>query len=220
MSVFFPVRSVNWRYPTVKLVFEECDQQDPNWGDLQSLRVSRQKPGAIKAEEKHFVSIVGIALNSQSLVVVESFWREGESEWVSGKFINAFVSFYLVLEGLYGSRKTKNYQIEQAFLASTELRASIENFLNDQHPLQHIDQIIKLVKVGNRLPTRVELIKLLVSIRGRLHHFQNNPKCPQGSPLAHDDYEGMAYLVRCLAHKGIVAQAVKVKPVMFVERCL
>jgi hypothetical protein len=217
LSVFFPVRSVNWRYPTINVIFEERDQRDPTWGDLQSVRVSRQKPNSPKAKEKNFVQIVGLALRSQLLVVIESFWREGECEWVSGKFINAFFNFYFVLEGLYGKRKTKNFQVKQAFLASQELRVLTQKFLTDQHPIQHLDQLIRMVNVGNRLPNSEELIELLVAIRGRLHHFQNNPNRPHGSPLVHDEYAGIAYLARCLAHKGIISHAVRVQPVAFAE---
>ena len=212
LAVFSPVWAIDWRYPSIRVVFEEGDQRDATWGDLQDVRAGRQRPGPTKVNEKTFVELVGLAVNSQSLVMIESFWREGHSEWVSGKFINAFFSFYFVIEGLYGNGKTKNVQIIQAFLASQELKTSVGEFLAGQHPLEHLGQLIKMINVGGRLPTVKELIELLVSIRGRLHHFQNNPNRPQGSPLVHDEYEGIAYLARYLAHKGILAQATNVPP--------
>jgi hypothetical protein len=218
LSVFFPVRSVNWRYPTVAVIFEEGDSEDPNMRDLQSIRLGRQKLGPIKASEKPFVQIIGLALKSQPLVIIESFWREGENDWVSGKFINAFFNFYFVLEGLYGQRNTKNRLVKKAFLASEELKTSIQAFLVDQHAMDPLTQLVKMVNVGDRLPTAEELVGLLVSTRGTLHHFQNNPNRRQGSPLVHDEYHGIAYLARSLAHKGILAEAVRIGPVQFTER--
>jgi hypothetical protein len=218
LSVFFPVRSVNWRYPTIAVIFEDGDSEDPNIRDLQSIRFGRQKLGPIKAGEKPFVQIVGLALKSQPLVIIGSFWREGENDWVSGKFINAFFNFYFVLEGIYGHRNTKNGLVKKAFLASEELKTSIQAFLAGQHPMDSLTQLVKMVNVSNRLPTAEELVGLLVSTRGTLHHFQNNPNRRQGSPLAHDEYRGIAYLARSLAHKGILAEAVRIGPVRYAER--
>lgn len=218
LSVFLPLRNINWHYPTLNIIFEDGDPVDPKWGDLRDFRVSRQKPAPTEVEEGAFVSMVGLALKSHSLVAVESFWREGENEWVSGRFINAFFNYYFILEGLYGKRKTKNSHIEKEFLASPELKTSIDKFLADQHPQRHIEQVASLLKITDRMPTAEDFIRLLVSIRGRLHHFQNNPNRAEGSPLEHSEYEGISALARYVAHKGIVSEALKIKPLKFAPR--
>ena len=64
-----------------------------------------------------------------------------------------------------------------------------------------------------QLPTHETLIRLLIRTRNRLHHFANDPKKEQASPLNHDRFEGITTLVRFLAHKGLVKRALEVKRV-------
>jgi hypothetical protein len=145
---------------------------------------------------------------------VTSFWREGESDWVAGEFINAFFNYYFVLEGLYGNRKTKNRQIEAEMLKSPGLLAQIEDFTNGDHPVQHLQQLARMLGVTDA-PTASGLVNLLVSTRGTLHHFQNDPKRDQVSPLVHDKYEGIAYLARRLAHGSLLELSRTIAPVTF-----
>ncbi len=201
LSIYMPLRQINWRYPETEVIFEEDDER--TLGHLGPVSVSRAKPSPSKVAEKAFVSIVGIALKAQSLTVVASFWREGENDWIAGKFINAFFNYYSVLEGLYGNGKTKNAQVKEEMLKSPELLAQIEKFNKGNHPIQHLVQLAKMMNV-REIPTAEQLVNLLVLARGRLHHFQNNPNREQGSPLVHDRYEGIAYLARQLAHGSIL----------------
>jgi len=213
LSLFMPLRQINWRYPEYEPVFEEGEERS----DLGAVRVGRRRVPPKKIQENAFVSIVGIGLKAQSLTVLASFWREGENDWVAGKFINAFFNYYFVLEGLYGNRETKNKQIKTAMLKSPGLLALIEKFNSGQHPVQHFKQLAAMLNVTT-VPTSKELVGLLVSTRGMLHHFQNNPSREQGSPLVHDKYEGIAYLARHLAHRSILELTVRISPSTFVLR--
>jgi len=212
LSIYVPLRQINWRYPETEVIFEEGDER--TLGHLGAVSVSRAKPAPSNVTEKAFVSIVGIGLKAQSLTVMASFWREGENDWIAGKFINAFFNYYFVLEGLYANRKTKNTQVEEEMLKSSELLTQIEHFNTGNHPIQHLNQLAKMLKV-TEIPTSEQLVNLLVSTRGRLHHFQNNPKREQGSPFVHDRYEGIAYLARQLAHGSILKSLSRVPAVAF-----
>ena len=213
LSLFMPLRQINWRYPEYEPVFEEGEEQ----GDSGAVHFSRGKIPPQKIVEKTFVSIVGIGLKAQSLTVVASFWREGENDWVAGKFINAFFNYYFVLEGLYGNRKTRNKDVEAEMRKSAGLLAQIEKFNSGQHPVQHLKQLATMLSVST-IPTSEELVGLLVSTRGMLHHFQNNPNREQGSPLVHDKYEGIAYLARQLAHGSILELTRSISPIAFGPR--
>ena len=214
LSLFMPLRQINWRYPEYEPVFEEGEEQS----DLGAVRVSRRKTPPQKIVEKTFVSIVGFGLKAEPLTVVASFWREGENDWVAGKFINAFFNYYFVLEGLFGNRKTHNKHVQAEMLKSAGFLAQIEKFNTGQHhPVKHLEQLATMLKVTT-IPTSGELVGLLVSTRGMLHHFQNNPNREQGSPLVHDKYEGIAYLARQLAHGSILELAGSISPITFEPR--
>jgi hypothetical protein len=213
LSLFFPLRSIDWRYPIIDVEFEDGDVRDPTWHSLGGLRVLPRTSAPLRPSEKEFVQIASVALGAHHLAVVESFWREGELHMDDERYINAFFSFYFVLEGLYGNRKTKNHHIEIEFLASNSLKGLIDDYMRAPAPDRYIRQIHDLLPKGKKLtpPDRETLIKLLVSIRGRLHHFSNNPAQPHGSPLNKHEYEGIAAFVRFLAHKSLVAELARVR---------
>lgn len=212
LSLYMPLRRINWRYPEMEVLFEPGEER--TLGHLGAIKVSRGKIPPQKIPEQVFVEVVGIGLKAHELTVVTSFWREGESDWVAGEFINAFFNYYFVLEGLYGNKKTKNTHVEQEMLKSPQLLAQIEKFTRLNHPVQHLQQLAGMLEV-TIAPSASELIALLVSTRGRLHHFQNNPNREQGSPLVHDKYEGITYLARHLAHGSLLDLTHKITPVAF-----
>jgi hypothetical protein len=45
-----------------------------------------------------------------------------------------------------------------------------------------------------------------------LHHFINNPTRPQPSPLNHEDFEGITFLLQCLARFGILTAMLRLNP--------
>jgi hypothetical protein len=210
---------------TTRPCFEDGDERDPKWGNLDNLRISRPQPEPEQIPEDTFVSVAFQAFASESLVIVRSFWREGRNEVRAGKFINGFFNYYFILEGLYGDRKTKNDAIAAKFKGSAELRTFIEHYLKDKHPEHHMEQVSAMLLEANpnvelKLETLTNpdlYIELLVSTRGKLHHFSNNPNRPQGSPLSHDEYEGVAMFAQYIALRALLAAASKVKRTGFRE---
>ena len=219
LAVYFPLWSIDWRYATMSVVFEEGDERDPTWGSLKKLRISRPQlqPERIPENVFEFASLQ--AFSSESLVIVQSFWREGRNEVRAGRFINAFFNYYFILEGLYGDGKTRNDAIKAKFKGSVELRSFIGQYLRDKHEESHIEQVGAMLLTANpNLEFRFEtiaspdvFIELLVSTRGKLHHFSNNPNRPEGSPLGHDQYEGIAIFAQYVAHKALLAAARKLR---------
>jgi hypothetical protein len=212
-SLYMPLRQINWRYPEYEPVYEEGEERS----DLGNVRASRGKFPPMKISEKNFVAVFGVALKGQDLTVVASFWREGESDWVAGKFINAFFNYYFVLEGLHANHKTDRKQVKREMLRSSRFAEIIDGFNKGQHPIEHLQAIARTLDI-NEPPTTEQLVDLLISTRGLLHHFQNMPHREQGSPLVHDKYEGVAYLARQLAHASIMALTKKITPAGFALR--
>jgi hypothetical protein len=212
LSLFFPLKRIDWRHPVLNVEFESNDRRDLTWGNLENVRVNSGTPPPVKADENLFVQIAFKGLASHHLATIESFWREGENEVLAGRFINAFYNFYFVLEGLYGNGQWNNDKLESEFKASTELETSIDAYFAARQPQKHIEQVHRMLPEQKKqaLPTREILIELIIRTRNRLHHFSNDPKKPHGSPLNHELYEGISMLVRFLAHKGLVKRALEV----------
>jgi hypothetical protein len=211
LALFFPIRKINWRHPFLNVEFEPGDWRDPTWGNIWNLRVDRGMPPPTIVEESSFVQVASRGLSSHHLATIESFWREGENEMLSGRFINAFYNFFFVVEGLYGNGRY-NDKLEAELKNSTELAGYILAYVASPQPNRLIEQIHGMISEQKKheLPTPSTLIRTLILIRNRLHHFSNDPKKQHGSPLIHDQYEGIATLVRFLAHKGLVKRALEV----------
>jgi hypothetical protein len=217
LSVFFALQKIDWRHPTISVEFEDSDARDADWGSLDGFRVRPKTWPPLHATERHFVQISYLAFSAHSLAILESFWREGEYHMAEGSYTIAFFNFYFVLEGLYGKGKTKNKQIEKEFLASADLKAFIHEHMHSPTTDRLVKQVFDLLPSDNKqsIPDEAALISLLVSVRGRLHHFSNNPNRPHGSPLNQHEYEGIATFARFLANKSLVAQLAKLTPDAF-----
>lgn len=210
-SVFFSIKQIDWRHPILNVEFEPGDWRNPAWGNLENVQVNQGKLPPERPQEKAFVQIAFMGLASHHLTTIESFWREGQNELYAGRYINAFYNFFFVLEGLYGNGKY-NDKLEGEFKNSAELRGSIEVYLASDQLNKHIEQVYEMLpdQKKQELPTHETLIRLLIRTRNRLHHFANDPKKEQASPLNHDKFEGITTLVRFLAHKGLVKRALEV----------
>ena len=99
-----------------------------------------------------------------------------------------------------------------------EYGASIDACQRAPHQTNHFQQIFDMLPDQKKrsLPTHDSLIELIIRTRNRLHHFSNDPKKVHGSPLNHAKYEGIAVLVRFLAHTGLVKRALEIKGVSHV----
>lgn len=206
-SLYVPLKNIDWLYPRFNLLYEEADKQNANEGQVFNVRMlspAAERPIPVKVKSDVFAYITGKASTSQSLAMVGSFWREGENDWQTGKYINAFFNFYFILEGLYGKGKTKNNHIEGEFMKSARLLQSINEFVKE-HNSAELAKLFPRVDLSD-VPTSDQLVRLLVNTRGLLHHFQNNPNREQGSPLAHQNYIHIAEFARYLAHKGLMTE--------------
>lgn len=144
-----------------------------------------------------------------SLIVPMAFWREGLNDHHTFRYINAFFNFYFILEGLYGSGKTRNSDVEEQFAKSSELRASIEslirNYKEDRHPY-HRESLQKMLTARAKQFDVDGVIHLLVKMRGELHHFTNNPNRPQGNPFTHKGYQSLSHMTLVLSYYAIQNQ--------------
>jgi len=210
LALFVPLASIDWRHPTLNVEYE-AGEVPPPLHTLEGLRKSPRTWPVAPVSEAAFVQATSLALSAEPLKTAASFWREGENDMHEERYINAFFNFYFVLEGLFGNGKFKSGDVEREFVSAAELRQFTAEFctatpLPERIPLQ-ISALL-LEKGQKTAPTFEILMKLLVSVRGRLHHFSNNPGRSQGSPNNQDPYEGISTFARFLAHKALMKRVI------------
>lgn len=146
------------------------------------------------------------------LIVLRAFLREGINEFHRFNYINAFYNFYFILEDLYGGNNTKNSLVEKSFLASDELMNLLKDSLTKhiETNKKHKTNLTKFLKERQLDYSPENIIKLIISTRGSLHHFSRKNRLQQGTPLNQKDFETIAFLLFGLALTGVLFRIVDI----------
>lgn len=210
MALFLGITRIRWSEMKWDLVFDNPEERAATqvFG-FQEKR--RHRELAVKIDKAGLQKLVSNMGKYPTLVAPLAFLREGSSDFANFRFINAFFNFYFVLEGLFGQGKTKNDAIERAYRDSPTLRRAIADALS-QLPSGKATVRAKLEEECHRLKRPLDVdtaLHLLVAMRGRLHHFSNNPRRLEGTPLTHGDFEHAAELARGAAIFGLMYHVVE-----------
>jgi hypothetical protein len=196
MSPLLGMRKVHWECAEYKVVPETEIEKDNvkiiGWNLTDGEPIKEIIPTSKTALE----SVINSMTTAQKLILPLSFYREGTNEFDSKRYINAFYNFYFVIEGLYGNRKTLDRQIRHELKKSPALRQVIEIVITDAEMLEKDDRkaISELLASRNKRFDVDGVIDLLVSTRGDLHHFTNNPNKLQGTPFTQRQFRPIAFL--------------------------
>ncbi|MFA5126994.1 MAG: hypothetical protein WC465_03280 [Patescibacteria group bacterium] len=149
------------------------------------------------------------------LVIPLSFYREGRNEFESKRYIQAFYNFYFYLEDLYGNGKTKNNQIENEFLNSKQFVEAVEETLvlfSTNGYEKHFRKLQELLS-SKKYDYRTEgVVKLIVSIRGNLHHFSQKSTLRLGHYFNQEEFKTMAFLLMSICLKTFTYLTTGVNP--------
>lgn len=133
------------------------------------------------------------------------------NEYAARRFINAFYNFYFILEDLYGSGKTKNYDILKVLRSSDEFKESLnwifKTQLNDD---RHKTNLYNFCNEEGITYNINGLIELLVKVRGNLHHYSSRSTKHIGTPFNQDDFESIAFMTMGLSVKAILNKILKI----------
>jgi len=146
-----------------------------------------------------------------SLIVLESFFRQGINYFQSKRYVDAFYNFYFILEDIYGRGKTSRKQVCKTFSNSSEFRESIDWMIkNLERDKKHKVKIQKFCQEEDLQYNTEGLIELIVVVRGNLHHFSRRSTKHHGNPFNQEEFECIAYFVLGLSSHAILRQVVKI----------
>lgn len=141
-----------------------------------------------------------------------AFFREGQNSFRSGRYINAFINFYLVIEACYGEKgRWRNAQTREDMIASAEFRKFVDEIIQEHlkpggRRTWFINKMLSELKdpKGNPIPKTLDvegIAWLLVDTRGSLLHFKIDD--PHKTLRFDDDYEAIAFVSYNLAKQTI-----------------
>lgn len=163
-------------------------------------------------KDEYFVDVLRQKDKFDCLTTLKSFYRKGKNSFDQALYIDAFYNFYFIIEDLFGEGKTKNKQIEESFKTSTELKRMIKKIMdafintNEKHH-KSISNILREKKLQN---TPEDIIKLLIRMRGQLHHYTSKSSLKQPTPFVQMDFESLAFMTMGIAMESILNEMVKI----------
>lgn len=125
-----------------------------------------------------------------------SFYREGVNFFHNFQYQNAFLNFFLMLEGFFGNGKHKTHDLEREFSKSDILEYAINETLiklSNQNGTHHKWLIQKAKKYEKPIDKSV-LISEMIKVRGSLSHFSIKSQKIQRNPYNDRDYESLAFI--------------------------
>ncbi len=127
-----------------------------------------------------------------------SFYRIGVNHFFEKSYIQAFLYFYMMLEGCFGNGNTKKKQSIDAFMNAQFLIYGIENSLatakdkNDIHK-NWFDNYSFTNEEVNEDPIR-KMINILVEERGKLAHYLGGEVVRRRNNFEEKKYQSLAWL--------------------------
>lgn len=193
-ALAFNLTSIGWETAKRETLPESDDEAERA---AFSYQRTRRIPGSdpINVSREAIVGFVQRRERYASLRVPLAFWREGNNELRSFRFINSFFNFYFVIEGLFANGKTATVEVRKQFQRSVELQKTIANILPAHLDVGRIPNPLArlLAEIGEE-QTVEGVMSMLVTLRGQLHHYSHASTRRQGNPLNQEFFDSAAFL--------------------------
>lgn len=197
---------IRWDRPTQQRIAENASEEDSILG--RDFKVSYAYPrNSVTFDPLMMRELLVASPDLDSLVVPKAFLREGFNEFGSFRYIQAFYSFFFVLESCFAGGKSGLKQVMAEFLKSEELaritRYAIKETRRDERHAASLADFYAEEKCGDDLAGTYEL---LLKVRGNLHHFYARSTKRVGTPFNQEDFRTIAWLVMRSGSAGDDAQ--------------
>jgi hypothetical protein len=204
------LKSIKWDDPYDRYIPENDDEKRQIQVLAFNLRREHIEHPYI-VEENKLREMLDTKDRYSSIIVPQSFFRQGYNDFNSKRYINAFYNFYFILEDIYGKGKTRNKDIEYAFSISTEFRAIVDWMLKGlEEDKEHKCKLKEFCKEEGVEYNAIGVIELLRKVRGHLHHYSRRSTKHLGTPFNQEEFECIAYFALGLSSNAIGQQVVKI----------
>jgi hypothetical protein len=196
------LKSIAWDSRNEVWIPETNEEQE----NISVIGLKTRKPEDLEKNltARRFVELISSKEKYRSLVVLKAFFREGLNEFYSARYINAFYSTYFILEDIYCKGKSRFVEAVKLLDNSSEFREILSRMIvKNIGEKKYLDNVKKLCSEENEIFDVRGLTRLIVKIRGRLHHYSSKSSKLVGSPFSHKDFEGIALLVLIIAYHTI-----------------
>jgi hypothetical protein len=162
-----------------------------------------------------------VAMATQSrehTAIAKSFWQEADREFQAERYIQSYYNLYFILEGLYAGGRFREKAVADAFTRSPDLVNStqwmlrqLRQFAANPYHLNRLERLFRDEACEMDVPGTHRLI---VRLRGRLHHYApRNPKF-QPIPFNQEHFQSPAWFLMGLTTHLIMILDLQIAPTM------
>lgn len=201
-AFWFSVHEVNWEAAE----FDWVPENDSETSELAvwNFRLDQKYASeTTQIDESYVKTLLYRRPLHEALTVPLAFYREGKNEFRRFRYIQAFVNFYFMIEGLFGGGRP-NYRVREQFgAAPTLVKAAGEaaDYLRGQ--AKHWNGVRQALPSANYVLDANGILDLLVDCRGVLHHFSTRDSRPKAHPHNQRTFESVAFIAMSVCIKLI-----------------
>ncbi len=147
-----------------------------------------------------------------SLMIPKAFAREMMNGFSTLRYIHSFYNAFFILEGFYGKGKSSLKNLLRDFSGSGELR-SVTSWALDavyQKYEQHRVNLDQFYAEENCTTDVDGTLKLLIKVRGNLHHYYSRSSKRQVDPFNQGQFRSVSYLIMGMAKYAIGLKEVSI----------
>ncbi|MFC0513508.1 hypothetical protein ACFFGT_04825 [Mucilaginibacter angelicae] len=197
------IKEISWDSPLITWIPENEEEASK----VPVLSYRRQADYYGQAKKKISLNwLQGTLLHRKMLahlVLPLSFYRKGCNLYHRFEYSEAFLQFYLMLEGLFGNGQTKNQLVKKAFQASPNLHYGIAHILDAMEKpdlSQHKTWLSNFLGSKGWGYDHEGIIKMLVEQRGVLSHYAIKSTRKQRNTFEDADYHSLGFIAMMIGH--------------------
>lgn len=209
-SFWFKVKKIEFDFPKREWIAE--NDKEKSLIKILNIDFSKEYDKTPIEMTPEKLSEIIISRNKfKHLIIPMAFVRVARNDFESFKYINAFINYYYYLEDLYGQGNTKNYLVEDTFMKSKHIQYALDKTIST-FSQRHIANLKKFLKIENCEFSNEGIIKLIVKVRGNLHHFSQKSSKMKGHPFNQNEFETIAYLMMSICINTFTKLLMEIEP--------
>lgn len=187
-------RGVLW--DNIEFEFSPENPEEKSLIEISSYSINQKYPPMpIIINSPDFEVLINSIDEKSNLLIPKSFWQQGIEYFRRHEYIQAFYSFFFILEDLFAEGKTGEGEVVKRFSRSVEFHKAGEHIFKVLISKKRHQDNIKRFFVEEGLEFEKEnLPEFLFRMRGRTHHYSSkNPKT-QPTPYSQKEFESISFI--------------------------
>lgn len=164
-------------------------------------------------KEDTFKTLVLSAPRFDSLAVATGFWREGGNQLEDKSYIQAFYSFFFVIEDLFADGRTSEKEVLKVFSKSQNFckicNTTVRQFFGKGD--EHEAALRRFFEAEGCEPDVPGLQKFLFRMRGNMHHYFGKSPRPHPTPFNQEQFHAIALLALYISSLALAEQIFALK---------